>query len=218
MENLFKSIERVLAILAGIALFIMMILTFVVLMVVVIFAGVAFVTTSDQHIKVDIFAPWISRVAPGLHRWVVHIFSLVIYAGLTYELGRHMFDSLFSGKRTAVLDFPQWVMPGAAFLFSLTGVLLFGAAILATRGRLEKFDHATTDDQPGPGQFHPPVQHFRRPVSRRLCLYRLSQGRAGAGDDPCLRGVFRRVGVIARHRRDDDQGGDAAYAPIWLCR
>jgi|GEM_PF-368355 len=170
MENLFKSIERVLAILAGIALFIMMILTFVdvvgrygfnksifgtsemieVLMVVVIFAGVAFVTTSDQHIKVDIFAPWISRVAPGLHRWVVHIFSLVIYAGLTYELGRHMFDSLFSGKRTAVLDFPQWVMPGAAFLFSLTGVLLFGAAILATRGRLEKFDHATTDDQPGP--------------------------------------------------------------------
>ncbi len=63
MEHLFKSIERVLAVLAGIALLIMMVLTFVdvigrygfnnsifgtseiieLLMVVVIFAGIAFV-------------------------------------------------------------------------------------------------------------------------------------------------------------------------------
>ncbi len=170
MERIFKSIERVLAVLAGIALFIMMILTFVdvvgrygfnksifgtsemieVLMVVVIFAGVAFVTASDKHIKVDIFAPVIERYAPNLQRWIVHIFSLVIYAGLTYELGRHMLESLHSGKRTAVLDFPQWVMPGAAVLFSLTGVLLFGAAILATRGRLERLDHTALDDNHGP--------------------------------------------------------------------
>lgn len=170
MERIFKSIERVLAVFAGIALFIMMILTFVdvvgrygfnksifgtsemieVLMVVVIFAGVAFVTASDQHIKVDIFAPWIDRVAPNLQRWIVHVFSLVIYAALTYELGRHMLDSLLSGKRTAVLDFPQWVMPGAAVLFSLTGVILFGAAILATKGRLEKLDHTAVDDGHGP--------------------------------------------------------------------
>lgn len=165
MERIFKSIERVLAILAGIALFIMMILTFVdvvgrygfnksifgtsemieVLMVIVIFAGVAFVTASDQHIKVDIFAPWIERVAPNFQRWTIHIFSLVIYAALTYELGHHMLDSLFSGKRTAVLDFPQWIMPGAAVLFSLIGVLLFAAAILATKGRLDRLDHTSVD-------------------------------------------------------------------------
>lgn len=170
MELIFKSIERVLAVLAGIALFIMMVLTFVdvigrygfnksifgssemieVLMVIVIFAGVAFVTAGDKHIKVDIFAPVIELHAPNLQRWIVHIFSLVIYAGLTYELGRHMLDSMFSGKRTAVLDFPQWVMPGAAVLFSSIGVLLFAAAILATRGRLEKLDHAGADDSPGP--------------------------------------------------------------------
>lgn len=170
MERIFTSIERVLAVLAGIALFIMMILTFVdvigrygfnksifgssemieVLMVVVIFAGVAFVTASDKHIKVDIFAPVIEGYAPNVQRWIVHIFSLVIFAGLTYELGRHMLDSLLSGKRTAVLDFPQWVMPGAAFLFSMIGVLLFGAAILATKGRLEKLDHTAVDDGYGP--------------------------------------------------------------------
>jgi TRAP-type transport system small permease protein len=168
MERIFKSIERVLAVLASIALFIMMVLTFVdvigrygfnrsifgsseiieVLMVIVIFAGVAFVTASDKHIKVDLFAPIIERYAPNLQRWVVHIFSLVIYAGLTYELGRHMLDSLHSGKRTAVLDFPQWVMPGAAVAFSLIGVLLFAVALLATRGRPNKLDHA--DDGLGP--------------------------------------------------------------------
>lgn len=170
MERIFKRFERVLAVFAGISLFIMMVLTFVdvigrygfnksifgssemieVLMVVVIFAGVAFVTASDQHIKVDIFAPWLQRVAPNLQRWVVHVFSLLIYAGLTFELGRHMVASLTSGKRTAVLDFPQWVMPGAAVLFSVTGVLLFGVAILATKGRLEKLDHTSVDDSQGP--------------------------------------------------------------------
>lgn len=167
MERIFKSIERVLAVLAGLALLAMMILTFVdvvgrygfnnsifgtsemveVLMVIVIFAGVAFVTASDKHIKVDLFAPWIGRVAPNFQRWAVHLFSLVIYAGLTYELGRHMLESLFSGKRTAVLDFPQWVMPGAAVLFSVIGVLLFAAAILATKGRPETLDHVAVDSQ-----------------------------------------------------------------------
>lgn len=118
-------------------------------MVVVIFAGVAFVTVSDQHIKVDIFAPWIERVAPNFQRWTVHIFSLLIYAALTYELVRHMLESLHSGKRTAVLDYPQWVMPGAAALFSLIGVFLLGAALFATRGRLEKLDHTAVDDSFG---------------------------------------------------------------------
>lgn len=165
MERIFKSIERVLAILAGIALFCMMILTFVdvvgrygfnksifgtsemieLLMVIVIFAGVAFVTSSDKHIKVDIFAPWIERVAPNLQRWTIHLFSLFIYAALTYELGHHMLDSFLSGKRTAVLDFPQWVLPGAAVLFSVIGVALFAVAIFATRGRLEKLDHTAVD-------------------------------------------------------------------------
>jgi len=166
MTQIFKILERILAICAGIALFIMMVLTFVdvvgrygfnksifgtsemieVLMVVVIFAGVAFVTVGDQHIKVDIFANWIASKAPNLHRWSVHIFSLIIYAGLTYELGRHALDSLLSGKRTAVLDFAQWIMPGAAVLFSVTGVVLFAAALIKTKGHLGH----TPDDTSGP--------------------------------------------------------------------
>jgi TRAP-type C4-dicarboxylate transport system permease small subunit len=96
------------------------------------------ITADDKHIKVDIFAPWIERHAPNFQRWIVHIFALGVYACLTFELGRHMLESLHSGKRTAVLDAPQWVMPAAATFFSLIGVVLFGAAIIATKGRLEK--------------------------------------------------------------------------------
>lgn len=166
MTKMVKIIERILAICAGIALLIMMVLTFVdvvgrygfnksifgtsemieVLMVVVIFAGVAFVTVGDQHIKVDIFADWIGRKAPNLHRWSVHIFSLIIYAGLSYELGRHALDSFHSGKRTAVLDFAQWIMPGAAVLFSVTGVVLFAGALIKTKGHLSHI----SDDAHGP--------------------------------------------------------------------
>ena len=168
MDRLFKIIERVLAICAGISLFIMIILTFVdvigrygfnksifgtsemieFLMVIVVFAGVAFVSASDQHIKVDVLAPWVKRIAPNLQRWTVQLFSLLVYTGLTYELGRHMLGSFHSGKRTAVLDLPQWVLPGTAVLFSATGVVLLAAAIIATRCRLNKFDHIGSDNEP----------------------------------------------------------------------
>lgn len=174
MEQLFKTIERVLAVLAGIALFIMMVLTFIdvigrygfnksifgtseiieVLMVIVIFAGIAFITSSDQHVKVDIFDSWIKRRAPNLQRWSVLIFSWAIYAFLTFELIRHAIGSFQSGKRTAVLDGPQWLMPGAAALFSIIGVALFLIAILTTRGHpakignVEQFDADDESQKP----------------------------------------------------------------------
>lgn len=170
MERIFKIIERLLAVLAGIALFIMMVLTFVdvvgrygfnksifgtsemieVLMVIVIFAGIAFITSADQHIKVDIFDSWIKRRAPNLQRWAVLIFSFGVYAFVTVELIQHAIGSFQSGKRTAVLDGPQWLMPGAAALFSIIGVALFLMAILTTRGHpatIGKIDHFDEDDE-----------------------------------------------------------------------
>ena len=171
MDRIFKSIEWLLAVLAGIALFVMMVLTFAdvvgrygfnksifgtsemieVLMVVVIFAGIAFVTTADQHIKVDIFEPWIKRRAPNVQRWSVLIFSFGVYAFVTFELIRHAIGSFESGKRTAVLDGPQWLLPGAAALFSIIGVALFLTAIITTRGHpatIGRIDHLDADDEP----------------------------------------------------------------------
>lgn len=156
MTQLLKRIEGLLAIASGIALFIMMILTFVdvvgrygfnhsifgtaeyieYLMVVVIFAGVAFISAEDEHIKVEIFEPWIKKRIPRFQRWSVYVFSLFCYGVVAVQLFRHAIDSFESGKRSAVLDLPLWYMPAAAALFSIVGVLLFLVAIISTRGRV----------------------------------------------------------------------------------
>ena len=170
MERIFQTLEWIMAVLAGIALFIMMVLTFIdvigrygfhksifgtaeiieYLMVCVIFAGIAFVTAGDQHIKVEIFEPWIKRRVPNLQRWCVHLFSLFVYGFVTWELIQHAIGSFQNGRRTAVLDGPQWLMPGAAALFSVIGVALFVTAILATRGRpgrLGRLRHLEADPE-----------------------------------------------------------------------
>lgn len=168
MTRIFKSFEWILAVLSGIALLVMMVLTFVdvvgrygfnnsifgaaemieYLMIAVIFAGIAFVTAGDQHIKVEIFEPWIKRRWPRLQRWSVLAFSAVVYAGLSWELSHHAIDSFRSGKRTAVLDMLQWFMPAAAAVFSAIGVLLFCVAIIKTRGepaKLGRIEHSPGD-------------------------------------------------------------------------
>lgn len=169
MTKLFTRIEWVLAMLAGIALLAMMLVTFVdvigrygfnhsifgaaemieYLMVAVIFAGIAFITAGDQHIKVDIFEPMIRRRSPVLQRWLVLTFSLAVYGFIAFELTAHSYDSWLSGKRTPVLDMPQWLVPGAAALLTWIGVALFLAAILATRGhpgRVGHLDHLPGDE------------------------------------------------------------------------
>lgn len=172
MARIFRGMQTVVAVLAGIALFIMMVLTFVdvigrygfnksifgtaeiieLLMVAVVFAGVAFISSGDQHIKVEILEPWIAKRFPNVQRWCVLIFSLIVYAALAWVLGRHAFDSFGSGKTTTVLEIPQWYMSGSAAIFSLCGVVLFAMAIFMTRGHPSKLDrdfgeHAENDTQ-----------------------------------------------------------------------
>ena len=123
MFRIFKILEWTLAVLASIALLIMMVLTFVdvigryafnksifgtaeiveYLMVVVIFAGIAFITSADQHIKVEILEPMIKRRIPSLQRWTVLLFSLAVYAFIAFELSKHAMDSFASGKRNIEL-------------------------------------------------------------------------------------------------------------------
>jgi hypothetical protein len=49
---------------------------------------------------------------------------------------QHAIDLLRSGKRTAVLDLPQWTLPMSAALLSAIGLALLSIAIVRTRGRL----------------------------------------------------------------------------------
>jgi len=48
----------------------------------------------------------------------------------------HALDLLRSGKRTAVLDLPQWLQPMSAALLSLVGLALLLVAVAKTRGRV----------------------------------------------------------------------------------
>ena len=45
-------------------------------------------------------------------------------------------DLLHSGKRTAVLDLPQWIEPMSAAALSLVGFVLLLLALARSRGRL----------------------------------------------------------------------------------
>ena len=55
---------------------------------------------------------------------------------ITWQMYEHAVDLLKSGKRTAVLDLPQWHLPMSAAILSLVGFGLLVIAVVRTRGRL----------------------------------------------------------------------------------
>lgn len=141
---------------AGTALFAMMALTFVdvigrygfhksifgaaeiveFLMIVTVFAGLAFITAKNEHITVTLMEPLIGRTIATPQRWISIAMSVGCTLLITWQMYEHGVDLLQSGKRTAVLDLPQWVQPMSAAILSLVGFGLLVAAIIHTRGRL----------------------------------------------------------------------------------
>ncbi|MEZ5738302.1 MAG: TRAP transporter small permease [Burkholderiaceae bacterium] len=156
-ERLFHWTGTILATLAGIALVAMMVLTFAdvigrygfhhsifgtaeiveFLMVVTIFAGVAFITATNEHISVTIFDSQIGRWAPNLQRWAIIACSVIVYALIAWQLAEHALDMFGSGKRTAVLNLPQWIQPATGALLSVIGVVLLVSAVVRSNGRPE---------------------------------------------------------------------------------
>ncbi|MBI1291408.1 TRAP transporter small permease subunit [bacterium] len=168
MARIYRIIEAILAVVAGTGLLVMMVLTFVdvigrygfhksifgtaeyveLLMMVTIFAGVAFVSASNQHITVSIFQGWVDRHAPNLQRWVVLVFTLMVYALITYQFFNYGFSELRTGTLTPVLALPTWIIPVSAGVLSAFGVLLYASAIIHTRGRPEQLDAGVAKADP----------------------------------------------------------------------
>lgn len=156
IDKVFRAASTALGVVAAAGLFVMMVLTALDvvgrygfhksifgtaeivehLMVLTIFAGLAFITARNEHITVTLFDPWIERHFPFFRRWVVIAFSIVCYLLIIWQLLVHGVDLFESGKRTAVLSSPQWVQPIAATLLSAIGFVLLIAAVVRTRGRL----------------------------------------------------------------------------------
>jgi TRAP-type C4-dicarboxylate transport system permease small subunit len=147
---------RVLGMIAGAALFAMMALTFVdvigrygfhrsvfgaaeiieSLMIVTVFAGLAVITARNQHITVSLLDTLIARRFAAPQRWASIAISVGCTLLITWQMFEHGLDQLESGKRTAVLDLPQWVQPMSAAVLSLAGFALLVVAVARTRGRL----------------------------------------------------------------------------------
>ena len=139
-----KVLKGVLFLAAGTSLLIMMILTFVdvfarylfnnsifgtaeiveFLMVFTIFAGTALVTVQQKHITVSIFENWFTRTMPKLHRATIAMFSAAVYMVMTYQLAKLAIEAFRSDKRTAVLDWAQYLLPACGAVLSSMGVIL----------------------------------------------------------------------------------------------
>jgi TRAP-type C4-dicarboxylate transport system permease small subunit len=156
-RRLFLLTMQVLGLIASAALLAMMLLTFAdvigrygfhrsifgtaeiveYLMVITVFAGVAFSTATNDHITITMFDGFIERHAADLRRWSVLLFSVFSYLLVTWELLRYGLDLYGSDKRSTVLDLPLWVQPvgGAALL--VVGAVLLVSGVLWSRGRLD---------------------------------------------------------------------------------
>ncbi len=165
LDRIFSLSARVLALIAGTALLIMMVLTFVdvigrygfnksifgtaeiveYLMIFTIFAGLAFVTTTNDHITITMFDGWIERSIPDVRRWGVILFSIACYALITWHLLEYGFDLWRSGRRSSVLDLPLWIMPGTGGALSAIGLVLIVLATSRSRGHLERIRPELSD-------------------------------------------------------------------------
>lgn len=166
-RRLFLATMRVLGVTSSIALLAMMLLTFAdvlgrygfhssifgtaeiveYLMVITIFAGLAFTTATNDHITVTLFDGMIQRRLPGLHRWSVVLFSVASYLLITWQLWVHGLELYGTDKRSTVLDLPLWVQPiGAAVLLSIGAVLLVSGVVWA-RGHVDQLRQALFRDE-----------------------------------------------------------------------
>lgn len=147
---------RALGVIAAAALFAMMALTFVdvigrygfhhsifgaaeiieILMMVAVFAGLAFISAKNDHIAVTLLEPLIARTMPAAQRWMSVTMSVGCTLLICWQMFRHALDLLQSGKRTPVLELPQWILPMSAAVLSLAGFALLLLALARTRGRL----------------------------------------------------------------------------------
>jgi TRAP-type C4-dicarboxylate transport system permease small subunit len=148
--------SRMLGLIAGAALLAMMLLTFVdvigrygfhksifgaaeiieQLMIVTVFAGLAFITAKNEHITVTLMEGLIAQHMAAAQRWMSIAISVGCTLLITWQMYEHAIDLLRSRKRTAVLDLPQWMQPMSAAVLSLVGLALLLLALRRTRGRL----------------------------------------------------------------------------------
>lgn len=158
MSAALRGAERLFAASAALALFVIMIVTFVdvigrygfnasifgtaelvqALMVAVIFGGVALVTLDDDHIAVTLFDHVMPAAIRAPLRWARILFGLAVYAVLTAALFAMAADQFATGTTGVVLGMPLWPLAAAGATLSALGVGATAARLWMTWGRLHE--------------------------------------------------------------------------------
>ncbi len=87
------------------------------LLAMTIFAGLALVNASDDHISVDLFDRPLSRLFPRLRPVLIQLFSLIAMVIIAYQLTEFAIEAQQNDRITVVLEWPL-----AAVAFAIAGL------------------------------------------------------------------------------------------------
>ncbi|MGH1479841.1 MAG: TRAP transporter small permease [Geminicoccales bacterium] len=87
------------------------------LLAMTIFAGLALVNASDDHISVDLFDHSLSRLLPRLRPLLIQLFSLIAMIIIAYQLTEFAIEAQQNNRITVVLEWPL-----AAVAFAIAGL------------------------------------------------------------------------------------------------
>ncbi|MEL6963463.1 MAG: TRAP transporter small permease [Pseudomonadota bacterium] len=87
------------------------------LLAMTIFAGLALVNASDDHISVDLFDRPLSRLLPRLRPVLIQLFSLIAMIIIAFQLTEFAIEAQQNGRITVVLEWPL-----AAVAFAIAGL------------------------------------------------------------------------------------------------
>ena len=139
-----KALETFSGLLAGVALFAIMILTFLdvsgrkllsnsitgslelteLLMVVVIFGALPLVSERGEHVVFDSLDPYLSRMERTVQRFLVHLVCACALLGLSYLMWKTGGDFMASGETTAQLKILKApFIYGMGLLCAFTGII-----------------------------------------------------------------------------------------------
>lgn len=100
------------------------------LLAMTIFGGLSLVNARDDHIMVELFAPWLTRRFPRGHRIVVQAFSVAVMAIIARELASFALDAYRLGSITTVLEWPLVAVAGTVAALSVISLVVQVMALL----------------------------------------------------------------------------------------
>ena len=110
------------------------------------FIGAALATREGSHINIDVFSRWLTGVSQTANKLLVHLFSCLICAILTYASLTFIRNERLIGG-TVFFDLPVWllqlVLPATFALMSLRYAMVAASDIadLIDRGPTPESDH-----------------------------------------------------------------------------